>query len=728
MDTPDRETDSHVDGMDWRLPLVAGVVAIVVLAVYLPCLDADFVNWDDDKNIVANRSFRGLSPTHLHWMFTTTHMGPYQPLSWLTLGIDYTVWGMRPWGYHLTNILLHAADAAMLFLVSVSILAAVRIRGSVDGVDPAVGTQGPLSLGVIVAGMAAALAWAVHPQHVESVVWVTERRDVLSGLFYLACVWSYLQAHRPEASDSERGRWQTASVACCVMALLSKATTVSIPVVLVILDVYPLRRLSGKPWTWLQQPNRHVLHEKLNYAVLAVLAVVVGFVGQAKSEALRSLDEIGVTERLAIAAHSVFFYVSKTVWPIDLAPLYSRPETIRPLDPPFVYGVLAVAGGTAVVVLLRRRWPAGLAVWTCYIAALLPTSGLITIGDELVADRYSYLPTLSLFVLGGGMLLWLWEISWLGRLRLAWRASLAMGTAALLTVSARQAAGVMVVWQDSLTLWQHVIERRPRSHKAWNNLGGALAKDKRFAEAERVCRRAIELDPDRAAGHHNLGVILTRMNRDAEAEPAFREAIRLNPDHGHAHASLGTVLVWMNKPAEAIEHLKTAMRLDPEGVPNAHFQIGEAYRRLEKFEEAARSYEIAIRMKRSILAPLAGLADVNLSLGRIEQAEEAAQQAVNLRPDRPEGRYALAQVRSRQGRVDQALGLLRKALAKHGFYRYRARIDPHLRMVRTDPRFEQMMSRLPALAPPDDRTPQSNPSTVRGSTSRPDAPAGRAPR
>jgi len=675
--------------------------AVVVLIVYLPCLDAEFVDWDDDKNFVGNRHYRGLWPGNLQWMLTTTHMGPYQPLSWLSLGVDYTLWGMNPRGYHLTNVLLHACGAAAMCLAAASVLAIRRARGSGDsGEGTATGaTPSPgASTGVVLAGVVASLAWALHPQHVESVAWVTERRDVLSGLFYLLCVWSYLQAHRGGVGDVTKRWWERAAVTCCALALLSKASAVSLPVLLVVLDVYPLGRLRGRPWRWLREPDRQVLQEKFNYVLFSVLAVVVGFIGQMQADALRSFGQVGPIERLAIAAHSLVFYLSKTVWPTDLAPLYPRPNDIRLADPKFLFAIIGALAISGVLLLLRRRWPAGLAIWACYVAALLPVCGLITIGDELVADRYAYLPTLALFVLLGGVFLWLWDTRSGG----VWgygRRLVAVGAAAAVVVACGwQARRIMPIWHDSLALWTHATERRPESYKAWNNLGGALTKDKRYAEAERACRKAVHLWPDYATAHYNLGVALTRQGRQAEAAEAFRRAIQIQPTHAQAHANLGAVLIWLDHPEGAIKELNEALRLGYERHSSVHTQLGEAYRKLGRPDKAVEHYKKAILSPRH-MGPLAGIADAYLSLGQIKKAEKAALQAFLARPDRPQGRYALAQVRSYQRRFGEAFSQLRWVLPKHPFFRQRALEDPHLRDLRLDPRFDELMRSLPATLP-----------------------------
>ncbi len=679
------ESDQSPTPPSRRLLIAAAVTAVVVFVVYLPCLDAEFVDWDDDKNFLENPDYRGLAPKNLLWMLTTTHMGPYQPLSWLTLGVDYVLWGLEPRGYHLTNNLLHAAGAGVLCLVAASLLTIRRPSAP--------------SIGVVVASMTAALSWALHPQHVESVAWITERRDVLSGLFYLLCVWSYLRAHGGALDDASRHRWEGIALGCFALSLLSKATAVSLPVVLVVLDVYPLRRLSGRPWTWVRPPYRRVLAAKFNYVLFAGLAVVVGFLGQASAEALRSLDQVGLVERIAIAAHAFAFYLAKTVWPVDLAPLYPRPAAIGFTEPRFLAALIAVVVVSVVVVLLRRRWPAGLAVWVCYVVSLLPVCGLLTIGDELVADRYSYLPTLALSVLLGGIVLCLWCAGISGGGRHVWRGLIVAAVAALTGVCGWQARRAMSVWHDSLSLWTCAAERRPTSYKAWNNLGATLTKARRFAEAERACRKAVDLRDNYATGYRNLGAALMRLGRAAEARDAFKTVLRIDPSDAHAYANLGAAYNWLDQSAEAVGPLTRALELGGSQAPYAHFQLGDAYRKLGQPEQAIKHYEYAIHQDRPVYMALSRLADVYLSVGRIADAEAAALRVVKMRTNRPDGHYALAQVRARQGRFREALAQLRKAAKDHQRFRDRAQTDPHLRELRLEPGFHRMMRNLPSTSP-----------------------------
>src|SRR5437867_10080392 len=276
--------------------LVPALIALVTFAAFLPVLQNQFVDWDDQRNFLDNHHYRGLGWTHLRWMWTT-HLGHYIPLTWMTLGLDYLLWGMNPVGYHLTSLLLHVTNAVVFFFVVRRLLTRALPSPSERGYALAV------SAGV------AALVFAIHPLRVESVAWVTERRDVLSGLFYLVAILLYLRA----CEGMARGRgWYWLSVAVFVCALLSKSMVVNLPIVLLILDVYPLRRLGGFVGWW-SGPARRVYVEKIPCVFLAASASAVALMAQLSVHTLTSLAQLSVPGLLAVSAYGLSFYLWKMV-------------------------------------------------------------------------------------------------------------------------------------------------------------------------------------------------------------------------------------------------------------------------------------------------------------------------------------------------------------------------------------------------------------------------------
>src|SRR5207249_3436672 len=281
-----------------RLELQHAVIPLVIafstFAAFLPTLQNQFVTWDDEKNFLENPHYRGLGWTELCWMWTT-HLGHYIPLTWMTLGLDYVLWGMNPLGYHLTSLLLHAANAVLFFFL---------VRRLLTWALPSPSER---SHALAVSAAFAALVFAIHPLRVESVAWATERRDVLSGLFYLLTILMYLRACERE----ERGRgWYWLSVAVFVCALLSKSMVVNLPVVLLILDVYPLRRLGGASGWW-SGPARRVYVEKIPFVLLAAAASAIALMAQSSVRAAVPLAQLSAPGRLAVSAYGLSFYLWK---------------------------------------------------------------------------------------------------------------------------------------------------------------------------------------------------------------------------------------------------------------------------------------------------------------------------------------------------------------------------------------------------------------------------------
>src|SRR2546425_4365958 len=307
----------------------------------------------------------------------------------MTLGLDYLLWGLNPFGYHLTSLLLHAANAVVFFFV---------VRRLLTRALPSPAERGHA---LAVSAGVAALVFAIHPLRVESVAWVTERRDVLSGLFYLLTILLYLRAC--ERGARSRG-WYWLSVAAFVCALLSKSMVVNLPVVLLILDVYPLRRLGGFVGWW-SDPARRIYVEKIPFVLLAAAASAIAVMAQSSVHAAASLAQLSLPGRLVVSAYGLSFYLWKMVVPVNLSPVYELRPPVNPWATPFLlsYGVVLVI--TATVLALRRRVPGLLAAWLAYIVVLSPVLGTFQSGPQIAADRYTYLANLGWAILAGAAML-----------------------------------------------------------------------------------------------------------------------------------------------------------------------------------------------------------------------------------------------------------------------------------------------------------------------------------
>jgi hypothetical protein len=550
------------------------LVAAITLAVFAPTLANGWVEFDDLFNFGENPHYRGLGWRNVVWMFTTAWGGHWTPLSWLTLGLDYCIWGMNPLGYHLTSLLWHAANAALVLMLAQRLL---------HHVWPTAGLNA-LRLGAV----GAALFFAVHPLRVESVAWVSERRDLVSGFFYLVTVLAWLTM--VEREGVARRRWYAASLAAYGLALLSKAIVISLPAVLAVLAVYPLRRLT--PANWRAPEGRRVLLELVPFAMLAAL-VTAATVASFQSR-LGSLADYPPAARLAMAGYGLVFYIRKSLAPADLSPVYELPWVVSALDPAFLVPTLIALVGLVATILLRRRWPAGLAVALAYVFTLAPVSGLVHAGPQLVADRYSYLSTLGLALLLGGAVVALVMAGAVGDLRPS-LVRLLLGVVGVWSVAL---AGLTVnqigIWHDDRTLWEHALAIDPRCghcnkglaryHEtsgdaearfrrllgsnqddvdARTRLGAVLVQQRRFPEAEAELRHALRQAPDSSDALTYLGLTLLESGRAADAIPVFERAIGLAPTAALPRFGVGRALQASGRDREVQPHLEALQRLEP---------------------------------------------------------------------------------------------------------------------------------------------------------------------
>jgi len=541
-------------------------LALVTVAAFIGIFQNGFVDWDDGVNLVNNVRYRGLGWLQLRWMLTTFLLGHYIPLTWMTFGLDYLVWGTNPIGYHLTNLLLHIANVVTFYFITARLLVATRPAAKDD-------------VAVHVGAAAAALLFAVHPLRVESVAWATERRDVLCGLFYLLAIVSYLRAvERAEGASLYGQRRYWASVGLFALALLSKSMAVSLPMVLLVLDVYPLRRLGGRPGGWLGPAGLRVWLEKAPFALLSLGASVVALAALGHIKGIRPFATLGWLERVSISLYSLAFYLWKMLVPLDLSAIYELPDRIDPLAWPYLLAALVVAAVTAAAVALRRRWPAFLAVWVSYIVILLPVLGIVQNGNQIAADRYTYLASLGWALLAGAAVR-LWWVArgsrWLsqpGTLAAAGLAVVIIGGLGALTWKQ------VDIWRDSESLWKHAASASP-SGLAHYNLGVIMVGRGEFVEAEGHFRRALEFQPRNADVHINLGGALLLHGQLQEGIEHFRQALAINPKDAIAHNSLGYALRQQGRLTEAAEHFREALRLQPD--------YSKARRNLEQVTTAA---------------------------------------------------------------------------------------------------------------------------------------------
>jgi tetratricopeptide (TPR) repeat protein len=595
----------------WPVPLA---LATITGLAFLPVIWNGFVAWDDARLLSHNPDYRGLGWTQLRWMFTTVLLGHYTPLTWLSFGLDYVLWGTNPLGYHLTNLGLHAVAVVLFYQVARLLLA----RGTA------------FSLSAVTLGAAtAALFFGIHPLRVESVAWATERRDVLSGMLLLLTVWLYLRA--TEAAGSRRRARLALAVIGYLLALASKSVVMTLPLVLLLLDLYPLRRLSANPREWFRS-GRSVLWEKVPFGILALAGAGMAYLAQVVlSGPLTPYGHSPWLSRAANVAYTLWFHVLKTVLPAALSPLYEAPPRIDPVDPRFLASAAGVVAVTALVLLLRSRCPAALAAWTYHVIVLAPVSGVLPLGYQLTADRYSYLPSLGWAMLVGGGAGAILEAARRGAVRrpLA-RLAAGVGAAALIGLGCLTWQQVRI-WHDTESLWRRAVAVDPDCVFCHKYLAEALMARGAPLSALEHFETAAALRPDDVGLRVGVAAAFTRLGMWPEAVGEYRRVLATRPRRVDVRNVLGATLHAMGRPQEAVEELRTAMRIAPDNA-DVRVTLGFVLMDLGEPDEAAEHLRRASERSPNLALARVGLVQAYAAAGRRDLAREQYEALSRLDP------------------------------------------------------------------------------------------------
>jgi tetratricopeptide (TPR) repeat protein len=558
---------------------VAILLVLLVGAAFSPCLENDFV-WDDVENFVDNPFYRGLGWSQIRWAWTNFRLGVYYPLAWMVLEVQYVLFGLRLWGYHLSGLILYAINTVVLFLVTAELMVHCRVGPDRD-------CRKALALST---GLAVAL-YAVHPLRAEVVAWTSCEPYLLCALFFELAVLAYLRAFRE--GPSPHWGWLIGSFLCFIASLLSKAVAVSLPAVLLILDVYPLRRLGGGQGRWFGPSVRRVWWEKIAFGAMSVLFTGIAFAARVPHRRLVTEQAWGLSQRISQACFGVWFYLIKTVLPLHLTAYYPISVKVGALEPTFLLSIVATVCASVAAFLLRKRWPGLLAVWLSYLVILAPTSGLVPIGDQIAADRYSYVSLMGAVALLAAGLFRTWQA-----LRYRRAAAVVVTTACLAVL-----VGLIVLariqcrtWRTAESLWANVL--RYDEYRGWvahNNLGVALNQQGRLDEAVAQLTEALRLKPDDAFGHNNLGFILFKQGRFDQAMAEYAEALRIDPSYANAHSNLASALVVKGRRDLALAHYTEALRLNPDHR-DAHVGLGMILNDQGRRDLALAHYAEALRL------------------------------------------------------------------------------------------------------------------------------------
>lgn len=545
-----------MNGNKEKIAIIPGLIAALITAlVYLPALSNGFVEWDDHVYVYENKGLALQGFEFIRWAFTSVVSSNWHPLTLLTYGVEYSLWGMEPFGYHLVNVLFHAANTFLVFTLGLMIFRKI-FGGAKDG-----------QTGALAGAFMAAMVFGLHPQHVESVAWVSERKDVLSGFFFLLSVIFYICY----AQGQRKKLFYWASFVSFVLAVLGKPMAITLPVVLLILDFYPLKRLNS-----VRELAGRVI-EKMWFILLIPVTAGLTIWAQHGDEAMASFEASPMAERIDVAIRGFVFYLEKLFLPMDLAPFY-----VRPLDGEFYNYVffisLAVILAISAVGVAFWRKRAFAAAWVYYAVTLVPVIGIVQVSDMAAADRYSYLPTLGpVFFIAGLLGL---VISRRPKALLP----VATAFAALMVASGYLTVVQTGVWKDTVSLWTREIDIFP-TVQAYMKRAKAHEKDKRYLDA--AADYTIVLN-NADAGHAELylrrGVALKKAGEKEAAFSDLTEAMRLNPGSVAAYVNRGELLMDSGDARGGLADFERALALSPENPVVLYF-AGDAYERAGEAEK-----------------------------------------------------------------------------------------------------------------------------------------------
>lgn len=601
------------------------MLAAATVAAFWPVTNAQFVNLDDPTYISDNlRVQRGLTVDNVKWAFTTFHGSLWHPLTWLSIMLDCELFGVNPAAMHRVNLGFHVANAVLLFLM---------LRR--------------LTRALWASALVAAL-FALHPLRVESVAWIAERKDVLSTFFCILTIWSYSEYVLRRCAG-----WYTAAILFFAFGLMSKAMLVTLPFVLLLIDFWPLRRIDGAaPRTWTHV--RRLVFDKLPFFALAAVSIALAWLAPRHGEGVVSFVRLPLSERIENAIVSYARYLGKTCWPTDLAVYYPHPGE---------WSGLLVAAAVALVVIVSalavrtfRRFPWFFIGWFWFVGTLVPVLGIVQVGGQSMADRFTYLPSIGLFI----AIVWTVRELVLGNraLRLASVAGAGVLTIVCALITHRQAG----YWKNSHTLFTHAAKVTPPSTLLLNSMGDALLDQARPEEAMQKFKAALQLDPEDSLAWGNIGNIHFRDGKLDQAIQHYREGLRYNSKSPLLHYNLALALGAKGQFMEAMRHHEQALALDPFSV-NARLNLGNAYMSSGNPDAAATNYLAALQLKPNFPAAHYNLGNTRLAQGRVEEAIKHFTEAVRLDAKFADAHRQLGLALQQVGRRAEALPHLQRALA-----------------------------------------------------------------
>lgn len=588
-------------------------LALIVILPFYQTSQFNFVIYDDSLYIMSNKNIQaGFNWNSISWAFTTMFGVNWHPLTWLSLILDYKMYGMNAGGYHVTSMLIHLVNSVLLFLI-----------------------LGRMTGQLWQSGFVAAL-FAVHPLHVESVAWVMERKDVLSAMFWLLTMGTYV--YYVASPSWKRYIWV---VVAFVLGLMSKPMLVTLPFVLLLLDYWPLRRFQDGAGVFID--GWRLFLEKVPLLVLSAAVSAITIYGQGSIGAIKSLENFGLPERMANVTISYWEYVFKMLWPVKLACFYPYPTSFSI----FVVVLSLVFLGAVCFFSFRyiRTVPYLGVGWFWFLGTLVPVIGIIQVGSQAMADRYTYIPLIGLFIVIA------WGIPDLLKGNPIYRyfVPVAAGTTILLMVILTyEQTGV---WKDTRALFEHAIAVTENNYVAHNNLGTYLMKHKCLGEATSHFEKVVRIKPDNEKYLNNLGIALFQQNKYKESMTYYLRAIAVNPRFADTYYNAGDACLFNGRENEAIEYYQKGIQLRPGDAiaAVAENNMAEILIHQKKLDEAIIYLRAAIKHHPNYAVARNTLALVLVRKNRIGEAINELKEALRINPQYTEARKNLSRL---EGSVD----------------------------------------------------------------------------
>ncbi len=540
---------------------------LITAAVFYQVCTYDFVNFDDPVYIYENPNIQaGITPETIKWAFTASYFANWYPLTWLSHMLDWQLFGPEAGGHHFTNLVFHIANTLLLFVV---------LKQMTHRFWPSAFV---------------AVLFALHPLHVESVAWVAERKDVLSAFFWVLTMWAYLRyVKHPGVAR------YLLTLLTFALGLMAKPMLVTLPFVLLLLDYWPLARVSFE-----RQTIYRLILEKVPFFALSAISSVVTFLVQRSSGAVGSLGQYPLKIRIFNTLISYVEYIEKMIWPVHLAVFYPHAGRNVSILYTIISAVLLLAA-TILIFRLAKNHRYLVTGWLWYLGTLVPVIGLVQVGRQALADRYSYIPLTGLFII----------IAWgLPDLLAGWRyKKIALTLSSLLIISAMSVCTYFQLryWQNSLTLFQHALDVTEDNYVAHLYRGDFLRDQNKLDEAISDYQKYLRRVPDDSDVFNKLGIALIKQGKFDESIKCFTEALRIKPDFTNAHTNIGHVLALRGNLDEAAVHFAEALRLDPHTV-QAHYYLGQVLVQKGKINEAITHFEEALRLTPDWVEPMNNLA------------------------------------------------------------------------------------------------------------------------